>query len=223
MATRGPAECVGGARQGADGRVGGDTPVLDAGARDVLDAPTGGLVALLPLLFLATSVDRLVKLADSLERAAADRHVGAPYELDLTVRRAAVKRRDRRRLAPARTRSTAFQPRGDRTAEHVAIGSLGCRPQEGLQPSGLRLDVVIDEHDEVAGGARHPGVPRGVGAACSIERDQCGAFSVSRAGGRGVAAVGYDDHLGAVRAGLRHHRRKRHRQGVRATTGGDHD
>ena len=167
VATRGPAECVGGTRQRADGRVGGDAAMLDTGAGDVFDAPAGGLVALLPLLFLAAPVDRLVELADPLERAAADRHVGAPHELDLAVRRAAVERRDRRRLASTRTRSAALQPCRDRTAEHVAVGALGCRAQEGLQPSRLRLDVVVDEHHEVAGGARDPGVAGGVGAACA--------------------------------------------------------
>src|SRR6516165_1612790 len=134
--------------------------MIDTGGRQIPDASAGGAVATQPVLLLAAAEQRLVERTDALERAAADGHIGAPHELDIAVGFAEVERRDRRRLTAAGARAATLEARPDRTSEHVVPRGVASAVQHRLEPPSRRLDVVVDEDQELTGARGGPGVAR---------------------------------------------------------------
>ncbi len=67
-------------------------------------------------------------------------------------------------LAPAGARRRALQARADRPGEDLDVGVRARGVEQRGEPAVAYLDVVVDEHDELAGGALDARVARGVQA-----------------------------------------------------------
>ena len=212
------------AQSAASGRIRGRAAVVEPGGGEVADAPPAARVAALPLLLFAAAAERLVEAPDPLDRA---RRIAmfAPHTSGTS------RSSDPRssvviggRLAAAGARSAALQTGADRAAEHLGSGA-GAPPASSAssQPGG-RVDVVVDEHDQVAGGGFDPGVAGGVGAPGGAQRDER-----ARRGARrrallaGRIAVVDDDHLGAGGRAPAAPPRRASPRGSPATASGDHD
>ena len=104
---------------------------------------------MLPVLLIATDEDRFVERPDALKGPAADRHVRAPDERNVSIGRTTVKGRDRRWLAPAGVGAAALQEGPDRPTEHVVFGMRRRAVEHCRKPAGGRGDVVVDEHQQV--------------------------------------------------------------------------
>ena len=144
VAARRAALAVGRPGQRRQRRVRGGAPVLEPGRCEIADDTAGRGVAPLPVLLVPGPVHRLVEAAGPVERAPAQRHVGAPDERHVAVGAAQIERGDRRVLAPARARAAALEPGADRPAEDVDVGGGRGAGEHGLEPPGGRRDVVVD-------------------------------------------------------------------------------
>src|SRR5207248_10256476 len=120
--------------------------VLDSGSSQVSDATAASGVAAQPVLFIPAPRERLIEWSERIQRASADRHVGAPHQRGVTILVAEVERRDRGWFSPTGARSSALQPSADGPPEHVHVGRRGGPREDRSKPFGWRLDVVVDKH-----------------------------------------------------------------------------
>ena len=178
--------------------------MVDAGARDVADAPPGGPDPLLPLLLVAAELERRVEAPDALDRTAAKRQVRAPDEIGVAVLRSEVERGDRERLPPAAMQAGALEPRPDRATEHLVLRERVGGREQRLEPRRPDLHVVVQEAQELRRRRVDRRVPRGVEPPRLAVGDIPGSVSSGEPLRRGIGRVVLDDdHLGAVRGRLR--------------------
>ena len=175
---------VRGAHQRPQAGVAGVAPMHQPGARHVHHLAAARAHAALPHVLVEAVRDARVEHAGQLERAPVGTHVRAPHDVDLTVLRARVERRDRRRLAAAHREARALQPQLDRPAEHLCVGMALAPVEQLAQPVRRRFDVVVDEHHEGSGACLDPGV------AGRVEARHAGPLDIPHTGrGRGRAGV----------------------------------
>ncbi len=138
-----------------------------------------------------------------------------------------VERGDRRALAPAGVpapTAAALKAGADGAGEDLCAGVLAGAPQQRLQPSGANLDVVVDEHHQLAVRVGDAGVAGGVeaeAAACAKGGWRRSAGECAHLG-RGPAVLDHQQ-LGPGGGGLGGDRGERDLEVVGARTGGDDD
>ena len=226
VAARGAAAVERRARRARATRASGArAPVVDPRGRDVADPPAGGAQPPLPVLLVAGAAERGVEAPDPLQRAAPHRQVGAPRELRVAVLRAEVERGQRQRLAPARVQPAALQPRPDRPAERLVVRVRAGGGQQRVQPARPRLDVVVEEAQQLAGG----GVERRVAgdvdparlAVREVARRRGAVTSRSVSGSAGSSST--TTISAPCAAACARHGRERHREVVAAAAGGEEE
>jgi hypothetical protein len=207
-------------RQSAHARIGSRTPVVDARRRHVADPPARGAQAPLPVLLVARPAEPRVEGADALERGAPNGQVRAPGELGVAVLGAEVERGQRQRLAPARAQAPALEPRPDRPAERLVLRARARRRQQRVQVAGPRLDVVVEEAQQLARGRVQRRVARHVDPARRAVREVAAAVGGDEPLGLGVGGVVLDHHdLRPVLGGLGRDGGERDRQVVAPAAG----
>src|SRR5437763_16182625 len=100
-----------------------------------------------PVLVDTAAQERLAEGPDPVEHTAAGCHVGAPHEFGVLVLGTEIERGDRRRLATAGAGPTALQDGPDRAAEDLVARIFLGAGDEGPEPAGQCVDVVVDAHD----------------------------------------------------------------------------
>src|ERR1700722_5704827 len=178
----------------------------------------------LPLLLVAAILERHVKRPNTLQRSAADRHVGSPGKARGSVLRAEVQCRDGRLLAPATMGRRAFQAREDRPGEDLSLGMFASGCEQRVEPALANLHVVVDEHDQLACRALDPGVAGNVEA----ERPVMWLIASAEALGKRASflrgpGVVHDDRLDPGLVRLRRDRAQRDPEVVETRTRGHDD
>jgi hypothetical protein len=97
--------------------------MVQRGRGDVADPPADRPPTGLPLLLVAVELTALVEPADAFDRAAADRHVGAPRAFRVRVCRPEVHGGHRRPLAPASAEGVVFEPGVDGACEDADLAA----------------------------------------------------------------------------------------------------
>ena len=214
----------GGAAQRAQARVIAGAAVIERGAGEVADAPSGLQPARLPLGLVAVQRVRGVERADALDRRAPQRHVGAPGVRAVTVGIAEVLPGDGTALAPAGAKAPPLDARPDRPGQHADVGGqLRGAAQQRLEPAGRGAHVVVDEHQQLGARRGDRAVARGVEPERAVVDDAARAVARRDGLGRGARAVVDDDQLGAVRGGLRRDRCQRDVEVIGTVLGRDDD
>src|SRR5207249_1240341 len=145
------AEPVAAADQPAQAKLVRRTPVHEARVRHVDRDAAETAQAFLPLDLVVVDRLHLREQAHRVEGAAADQHVPSedpPLDLPLLAAEIELRLADRAPSAEARIR--ALEAEGDPPAEARDVGSPLGGPDERGEPLRRRLDVVVDEDQELA-------------------------------------------------------------------------
>ena len=136
---------------------------------------------------------------------------------------AEVEVRDRRVLAAAQVQRVVLEAGEDRAGEDADVGRQGrVGDDQGRQPAGMGLDVVVDVGQQRRVGLARAGVAGRVEAQRALVGDVARAVA-ERGGARPVAGPVVDDeHVRAERGRLRDDRRERDVE-VRGSPGGGQD
>ena len=204
VAAGGATAAIGRGGQAGQARVPPGPPMVEPRRGHVADPAPLSPVAPDPLLLVAGAGLAFLERPQPVQRAAANRQVGPPYDFAVGVVGAEVERRDRRVLPAAQAQVGALEPRTDRTAQHVVVRRARRSRQQRVQPARRRLDVVVHENHQVGAGRRHARVARGVEPLRLEQVLAAGAVAGGDLGHPPAVAAGVVDHnhLGARGARL---------------------